>query len=172
MKKLVCLSIGLLCFWAISAQKLKVNTIDKFTQFVFKETTEESFGTDFINNFRFTFKLKYSEKQYSMPAVITFGKQVQYDENSGIALLLDDNSTIRLYSRYSGLSTPIPNFKGEVYFYSFKTEFFLNEDQVSKLRDHKVTDIRIYYMDVDGVYDYKLKSKKQMLIQRMLKLFD
>ena len=150
-------------------QKIKTKEIDKYTK---AETIESSLETLYSVNFmgsgwcnKFEFCIRRINGEYAMPANILMNEIVKYTENDGIFLLLEDNSTIFLKTSYTGVG-------GEAFAngYWFNTSFRLSPTDVEKLKNHKVTSIRIKFMG--GHYDRDLKKNKQELIMKSLKLFD
>ena len=152
----------------VYAQKLRINEVDKFTKSVKQETTKETLysvnfmASGYINRFEFAIR-KVGDK-WLMPANILLQHIEKYDEDSGITLLLDGGETISLTTMYTGIGAE--KFGNG---YQFDTCFQLTSDDVAKLKEKKVTDIRVRYMG--GHYDRVVKDKKQTLIQRMLALF-
>lgn len=152
----------------VNAQKLRVNTVDKFTKAVKQETSLETLysvnfmASGFID--RFEFAIRKTDNSWTMPANILLQHIEKYDENSGVSLLLDNGNTVSLRTMYTGIGA-----KKLGNGYQFETCFELSDDDVAQLKSHKVTDVRVRYMG--GHYDRTLKDKKQVLIQKMLSLF-
>lgn len=152
----------------LSAQKLKINEVDKFTNKLIQQTNYETLfrvnlmASGYSHQFRFS--LKRSEDNVVMFATILLPEIVKYDESSKVYFLLDNKETVILYSNYTGIS-------GEKYAngYLFETSFSISQEDLQKFKNFKVTDIRIEYMD--GYYDKEINDKKQNLIQQMLMLF-
>ena len=167
MKKiLVIVILGLfpsLCF----SQKIKKHEIDKFTKSEIMETsTETLYKTYYIQiDHKFDFCIRKVDDTYSMPADILMDDMVKYTENDGVSFLLDNDEVVRLATNYSGIGAE--EF-GQGYW--FHTSFDMTAADVEKLKNHKVLSVRITYLG--GYYDKDLKGGKQVLIQKMLKLFD
>ena len=100
-----------------------------------------------------------------MPANILLKEIEKYDENSGVIFLLDNDETVELKSNFTGIGSK--KFDNG---YFFETSFTLSNDDVIKLKEHKITNVRIIYMG--GHYDRELKSKKQDLVMKCLQLID
>ena len=100
-----------------------------------------------------------------MPANILLRDIEKYDENSGVTFLLDNDDTVVLKTNYTGVGAE--KF-GNGYF--FNTTFDINDSDVQKLREHKITNVRISYLG--GHYDRELKSKKQELVMKCIQLVD
>ena len=153
----------------VNAQKIKYKEVDKFTKQMKAETsTETLYSVNFMASgyiYQFEFCIKKVEDTYAMPANILLRDIEKYDEDSGVVFLLDNNETITLKTMFTGIGAT--SFaKG----YYFSTCFNLPNDVVKKLKNHKITDVRILYMG--GHYDREIKKNKQDLVMRMLKLFD
>ena len=150
------------------AQNLRVNEVDKFTNKVIQQTRNETLFT--VNymasgfSHRFEFSIQRSDNNYTMFASILLPEIVKYDESSKIYFLLENKEKVILNSNFIGLSG-----KKFANGYIFETSFSLSQEDVQTLKNSKVTDIRIEYMD--GYYDREIKDKKQSLIQQMLELF-
>ena len=100
-----------------------------------------------------------------MPANILMHEIVKYTEDDGVTFLLDNDDTVMLKTNFTGIG-------GEAYGkgYWFNTSFTLANEDVEKLKNHKVVAIRINYLG--GHYDREIKSNKQELIAKSLKLYD
>lgn len=151
------------------AQKIKKREIDKFTKSEIIETSTESlYSVNFMGTGwceKFDFQIRRVNGAYAMPANILRKEIVKYQEGDGVTFLLDNGETIELVTNYTGVGASAFA-KG----YYFETSFTIPDEAVEKLKAHKITDVRIRYMG--GTYDKELKSKKQVLIMKMLKLFD
>lgn len=151
------------------SQKISKKEVDKFTKQITIETSIESlYSVNFMASgfiYKFDFQIRKVGDIYSMPANILLKEIEKYDENSGVTFLLDNDETVDLLTNYTGIGAK--KF-GNGYF--FETSFTLNSEVVDKLKKHKITNVRIKYMD--GHYDRELKSKKQELVMKCLKLVD
>ena len=151
------------------AQKIEKKEVDKFTKMQVIETSSESlYSVNFLASgyiYKFDFQIRKSGDTYSMPANILLKEIEKYDENSGVIFLLDNDETVELKSNFTGIGSK--KF-GNGYF--FETSFTLSNDDVIKLKEHKITNVRIIYMG--GHYDRELKSKKQDLVMKCLQLID
>lgn len=151
------------------AQKIKKREIDKFTKSEIIETSNETlYSVNFMGTGwceKFDFQIRRVDGKYAMPANILRSEIVKYEEGDGITLLLDNGETIDLATNYTGVGGSVFA-KG----YYFETSFTIPDEAVAKLKEHKVTDIRIRFLG--GSYDRELKAKKQELIMKMLKLFE
>ena len=167
MKKFfVLLFLGLfpsLCF----SQKIKKHEVDKFTKLEVIETSEETLYKTYLAliNHKFDFCIRKVENTFSMPANILMDDIVKYTEDDGVSFLLDNDEVVKLFTNYSGVGAE--KF-GQGYW--FHTSFNMTAADVEKLKTHKVLSVRISYLG--GHYDKDLKGGKQVLIQKMLKLFD
>lgn len=150
------------------AQKIAKREVDKFTKQEIIVTSKETlFSVNYMASgfsHRFEFQIKKVDNIYSMPARILLNDIVKYDEESGISFLLDNEDVVSLLTVYTGIS-------GEKFGngYWFDTCFLLSEDDVNKLKTHKVVAVRIHYMG--GSYDREIKANKQELIMKSLLLF-
>ncbi len=169
MKKIVFLLV--VCFLATAsyAQKIKKSEVDKFTKTKLVETSVESlYSVNFMASgfiYKFDFCIRKSGDSYVMPANILLRDIEKYDENSGVTFLLDNDDTVVLKTNFTGVGAE--KF-GNGYF--FNTSFDLNDSDVQKLREHKITNVRVSYLG--GHYDRELKSKKQELVMKCIQLVD
>ena len=133
----------------------KKHEIDKFTKSEIMETsTETLYKTYYIQiDHKFDFCIRKVDDTFSMPADILMDDMVKYTENDGV------------FSAWNGQS---PEKFGQGYW--FHTSFDMTAADVEKLKNHKVLSVRITYLG--GYYDKDLKGGKQVLIQKMLRLFD
>jgi hypothetical protein len=169
MKKLFLLIAMSLLTSNVFAQKIKKKEVDKFTKMETIETSSESlYSVNFMASgfiYKFDFQIRKVGDTYAMPANILLKEMEKYDENSGVTFLLDNDDTVELTTNYTGIGAT--KF-GNGYF--FETSFTLNDDNVNKLKEHKITNVRVRYMG--GHYDRELKGKKQELVMNCLKLVD
>ena len=169
MKKIMFLLV--VCFLATAtyAQKIKKSEVDKFTKTKLVETSVESlYSVNFMASgfiYKFDFCIRKAGDSYIMPANILLRDIEKYDENSGVTFLLDNDDTVVLKTNYTGVGAE--KF-GNGYF--FNTTFDINDSDVQKLREHKITNVRISYLG--GHYDRELKSKKQELVMKCIQLVD
>ena len=169
MKKILLL-IALTFVTSVSfAQKIKKKEVDKFTKNLTIETSKESlYSVNFMASgfiYKFDFCIRKVGDSYAMPANILLRDIEKYDEKSGVTFLLDNDDTVELITNYTGIGAT--KF-GQGYF--FETSFSLSNDDVNKLKEHKITNVRVNYMG--GHYDRELKSKKQELVMKCLELVD
>ena len=115
--------------------------------------------------YKFDFCIRKSGSSYVMPANILLKEIEKYDENSGVTFLLDNDDTIELKTNFTGIG-------GEKFGngYFFETSFNISDTDVQKLREHKITNVRVSYLG--GHYDRELKSKKQELVMKCIQLVD
>ena len=153
----------------VNAQKLKYKEVDKFSKQMKAETsTETLYSVNFMASgyiYQFEFCIKKVEDTYVMPANILLRDIEKYDEDSGVVFLLDNSETISLKTLFTGIGATSFGMG-----YYFSTCFNLTNEVVEKLKNHRITDVRILYMG--GHYDREIKKNKQDLVMRMLKLFD
>ncbi len=171
MKKVILTT--LLLFIATStnvfSQKIKKHEIDKFSKAEIIETSSENlFRTNYMASgyqYMFDFIIRRTNGVYTMPASILTRNIEKYTEDSGVIFLLSNGDKVVLQTSYIGIS-------GKKYAngYFFNTSFTLSNDDVQKLKNNAVTDIRITYMG--GHYDKEIKDSNQMIISKCLKLFD
>lgn len=151
------------------AQKIKKSEVDKFTKTKLVETSLETlYSVNFMGTgliYRFEFCIRKSGDSYVMPANILMKEIEKYDENSGVTFLLDNDDTVVLKTNYTGIG-------GEKFAmgYYFDTSFSISDADVQKLREHKITNVRVSYLG--GHYDRELKSKKQELVMKCIQLVD
>jgi hypothetical protein len=171
MKKIVFLLMVSMLSAPIYAQRIKKNEIDKFTGAELIQTSNETLYTKQlviaanVTNM-FSFCIRRVNGEYCMPATIVMDDVVKYTEEDGVHFLLDNGEIVALKTNYTGIG-------GERYGnmgYSFSTSFDLQESDVEKLKNNKVITVRVTYLG--GHFDRNLKSNKQQLIAKSLKLFD
>ena len=114
--------------------------------------------------YKFDFSIRRTNGVYTMPASILMREIVKYEEGDGVTFLLDNDETVTLLSNYTGIGS-----KSFAKGYLFETSFTLSEEDVERLKNNKVTAVRITYLG--GHYDRELKDKKQELIMNCLNLF-
>ena len=150
-------------------QKIKKREIDKFTKSEIIETSGETLYSVYITGIgygeSFEFQIRKVNGEYAMPANILRAEVVKYVEGDGVTFLLENGETVDLISNYTGVGG---SRLGKAYY--FQTSFNIPAEAVEKLKNHKVTDVRIRYMG--GSYDRELKPKKQQLIMKMLTLLE
>lgn len=162
--------IFLLCMiGTVNAQKIATNEVDKFTKHKIIETSMEKLYTKNpmamgYSNF-FSCAIRKVNDHYSMPATILMDDIVKYVEDSGVTFLLSNDETVTLRTNYTGIG-------GEKFGqgYLFSTSFSLSQSDVNLLRHNDIISIRVSYMG--GHFDYDIKSKKQGVVAKMLKLVD
>ena len=169
MKKYLILILVLTISSLSQAQKIKKNEVDKFTKSEIIETSIESLysvnlmGTGWCNKFEFS--LRRVNGNYSMPASILMNDIVKYTEEDGVTFLLENEETVTLKTNFTGVGSESFG-KG----YWFRTSFNLSPENIEKLKNNKITAIRINYLG--GKYDRDIKGNKQSLIINSFKLFD
>lgn len=152
-------------------QKIYKNEVDKFTKVYVVETTREKIA-DF-NKWKALFpdpssvfaRVRNVNGVWRLPATIRLEEIEKYDEDSGLTLLLDNDSIIVLSSLYTGIGA---DHVGDTY--GFSTCFELSEEDVETLRNHIVTDIRVNYLG--GYKDFKCDRSKGDKLMKMIKLID
>lgn len=172
MKKLLLVLIGIFTISMASAQKLKVNEVDKFTKSVKKETSHEtlySSGIPMHISSRFAFSIRKIGENYSMPAFIVLPDMEKYTEDSGVTFLLSNDETVTLYTDYTGIGSEGHN-PNDSKGYGFSTCFQLSQEAIDKLKNNEIVSVRVNYMG--GHYDRDLKKNKQDIVSKCLKLVD
>lgn len=153
----------------VNAQSIKTKKIDKFTKQEIIETSLEALYkrnvglSPWCNIFECS--IRKTNGEYTMPTNILMEDIVKYDENDGITLLLSNDDVIILKTVYTGIGSE--KFAGG---YWFRTVFRLSPSDVEKLKNNDVMSIRVTYLG--GSFDRDLKTKKQNVIAKMLKLVD
>lgn len=169
MKKILFLIFA--CFLVSSsyAQRIKKNEVDKFTKTKVVETTWESlYSVNFMASgfiYKFDFCIRKAGDLYVMPANILLKEIEKYDEHSGVTFLLDNEETVVLTTVFTGIGAE--KFGNGYY---FETSFNIDATDVQKLKEHKITNVRVSYLG--GHYDKELKGKKQELVMKCLQLVD
>lgn len=171
MKKILFLLMVSMLSAPIYAQRIKKNEIDKFTGAELIQTSNETLYTkQFIMAANvtnmFSFCIRRVNGEYCMPATIVMDDVVKYREEDGVQFLLDNGEIVALKTNYTGIGCESYGNMG----YSFSTSFDLQESDVEKLKNNKVITVRVTYLG--GHFDRDLKSNKQQLIAKSLKLFD
>lgn len=169
MKKVLYLLFACMIATTSFAQKIKKSEVDKFTKTKLVETSMESlYSVNFMASgfiYKFDFCIRKSGDSYVMPANILLKDIEKYDENSGVTFLLDNDDTVVLKTNFTGVGG---SKFGNGYF--FETSFSISDADVQKLREHKITNVRVSYLG--GHYDRELKSKKQELVMKCIQLVD
>ena len=173
-EKLILLGMVLVYCFNTNAQKIKNREFDKFTK---KETITTSVETlytrtTFLNTGEYKFKFyikKTEEDSYTMFATISTPECEKYSENSGVRFLLSNGDVVELQTLYTGVSgLAIVTTNRKVY--AFETAFVLSSEDVKKMKEFEITDVRV--LTIDGYHDHELKEKKRGMIKRMLSLLD
>ena len=169
MKKLLFIFFACFLVSVSYAQKIMKNEVDKFTKTKIVETSKESlYSENYMGSgwiYKFEFCIRKAGDSYVMPAKILLKDIEKYDENSGVTFLLDNDDIVELKTNFTGVGAT--NF-GKGHF--FETSFNINDIDVQKLKEHKITDVRVSYLG--GHYDRELKGKKQELVMKCLQLVD
>lgn len=169
MKKLLFIVFACFLVSASFAQKIKKSEVDKFSKTRIIETSMESlYSVNFMASgfiYKFDFCIRKAGDSYVMPANILLKEIEKYDEDSGVTFLLDNDDTVVLKTNFTGIG-------GEKFGngYFFETSFNISDVDVQKLREHKITNVRVSYLG--GHYDRELKSKKQELVMKCIQLVD
>lgn len=173
MKKLIAIIIFLLPIMAM-AQKIEKNEIDKFTKQRLVETKMEtlakfnkwkSFKAD---NTRLNIGVRFCNGEWLFPALIILDDCEKVIEGNGVLFLLDNGETIISTTAYTGIfeSSQEPG----SHLWMFNTVLYIDQDDVDKLRNYKITDIRISVLGKN--YDLPVDEGKQDLINRMINLIE
>lgn len=174
MKQMLFLSLIFGFALNVSAQKIKEREIDKFTKLETISTSVETLYTrpTFLGSGRYQFKFhirKQGEQSYTIFAKISTPECEKYDDNSGISLLLSNGDVVKLRTSYTGVSG-LEYISSSSKIYTFETAFTLSKDDVKKLKEFDITDIRV--TTIDSYHDQELKNKKGSLIKKMLIMLD
>lgn len=166
-KTIVFLFFVLLCYTSFS-QRIVKKEVDKFTGNEIIETSSKWLfnSMDAING-GLKFSIRKVNNSYSMPARVVYGSAFKFTEEDGeIIFLLSNKETVTLKSAYTGISslTSSSNIWG------FSTVFLISEEDVEKLKQYDVTDVRINFFGKRC--DREIKESKRDLVKRMLKLFE
>lgn len=151
------------CIWA---QKIEVNKLDKFTNKQEIRISSELLyrhvdvsGISAILDTRFI----SSDSNIGLICDIIFHNIVKYGDGDGISLLLDDGQPpMDLISSYTGIGSKnyeVMGFGGIKRGYSFSTLFILTNEQLQRLSEYNVTDVRVRYLG--GTYDSEVSKKAQ-----------
>lgn len=166
----------LICGFAlnVSAQKIKEREIDKFTKLENVSTSVESLYTrpTFLGSgtYKFEFYIrKQGEASYTIFAKISTPECEKYSDNSGVSFLLSNGDVVKLQTSYTGVSA-LSYVSSTSKIYTFETAFILSKEDVNKLKEFDITDVRV--TTIDSYHDQELKSKKRSLIKRMLIMLD
>ena len=169
MKQMLLFSLFLGFALNVSAQKIEEREIDKFTKLETITTSSETLYTRNvfgIGKYQFKFYIKKQGTSiYGIFADIITPEPVKFSKGDGVKLLLDNGDVIYLQSEYIGISS---SWLADLWL--FETYFKLTKEDVEKLKNNNITDLR---MTTTGVYrDYEIKPKKRDLVKKMLKLLD
>ena len=174
MKQMLLLSLIIGFALNVSAQKIKEREIDKFTKLETISTSVETLYTrsTFLGSGRYQFKFyirKRGEQSYTIFAKISTPECEKYDDSSGISLLLSNGDVIKLRTSYTGVSG-LEHISSSSKIYTFETAFILSKEDVLKLKEFDITDVRVTTMD--SYHDQELMNKKRSIIKRMLIMLD
>lgn len=161
--------IGVILNFSANAQKIKKNIVDKFTNM---EEIETSWETLYTKNpmlggytHKFDFLIRRYNGVYVMVADILMKDIEKYTEDSGVTFLLENGETIFLNTNYTGVGS-----KSFAKGYYFSTSFRMSNDAILKLKQYKISDVRVHFLG--GHFDKEIVETKKDLIQRMLHLFE
>lgn len=171
MKKVIILMLIMLPMisWG---QKIYKNEIDKFSKVHVVETKHERIA--YFNKWKRLFPDPSSVTacirnvdsiNWRLPATIRLCEIEKYDENSGLELLLDNDSVMILHTLYTGIGA---DHVGDTY--GFSTCFELSDEDVENLRNHAITDIRVNYFG--GHKDFECDKSNRYKLMKMIKLID
>lgn len=162
----------MVCANFMQAQKIKKNEVDKFNGNQIVETSNEAIykrnGTGNPTH-RVWFVLRRTigdqDTIYSLVSNILLPSIEKYTEDSYIQLLLEDGSSIKSKTLYTGIGSER---WGDGY--CFSTTYFISKDDAKKLRVQKITDIRVKTLGAS--WDFSIKKKKQELLMKLFGLVD
>lgn len=170
MKKITLLSIVLLfCVTSGYAQRIVRNEVDKFSGHKIVETSNKFIYAGFHRSLKFSLRqvTDGQDTSYALLATIGMSGIEKYTEDSYIQFLLEDGSSIKSFTRYTGLGAEKVG-DGQMYFFS--TVFILTNEDVKKLQSKKISDIRL--TTLGNVWDYSIKENKQDLLIRFIRLIN
>lgn len=158
----------------VSAQKIKKREVDKFTKIETITTSVESLyiKPDFLSSgtHKFQFNIrKLGGTSYTIFALITTPECEKYSDDSGVTFLLSNGDIVKLLTSYTGVSE-VSYISSSPAIYTFETAFILSKEDVDKLKEFDITDVRL--TTFDSYHDIELKNKKRSLIKRMLIMLD
>lgn len=175
MRKLLTIVLILLPIIA-NGQKIVKNEIDKFTKQHILETSQEALvkRNKWKNQWQqVLISVRNVNGEWSMPSFIELEEVENYDNNSQIILLLDNEEPLILQSLYSGIGAedcPIGIGGVNSNVHGFTTILPLSEADVNLLRNHTITDVRVSPLGAN--YDFVVGKKESDVIKRMIKVID
>lgn len=175
MKKLLTVLLIILPIIA-NGQKIAKNEIDKFTKQHILETDQEALvkRNKWKNQWqRVLVSIRNVDGEWFMPAFIELEEIENYDSNSQVVLLLDNDEPLILQSLFSGIGAedcPIGIGGVNPHVHGFSTILPLTEVDVNLLRNHAITDVRVSPLGAN--HDFEVGKKEMDIIQRMIKLID
>lgn len=166
-KNIVFVFFLLLCCTSFS-QRIVKKEVDKFSGVETIETSSKWLWNSMgAFNGGLDFCIRKVDNTYCMPARILYYDVFKFTEEDGsIVLLLSNKETVTLQSTYTGIASPMSGSD----IWVFSTVFRMTEDDVAKLKQYDVTDVRIDFFG--GRCDREIKESKRDLIKRMLNLFE
>lgn len=173
MKKLLTI-LPVLLPLLVSAQKVQLNEIDKFTGTHTISITPELIylhgNGEFITE---TLALQFVavDKEISLTGTIGFNDVVKYKNGDGISLLFKGGKVIDLTCTRYGVGNERYMTITDDYFCPvnyFKTTFNLTREELEYISQNKLTDIRVKH--ADGNFDTKIRSANAKRLRKAAKL--
>lgn len=173
MKKLIAMLMILSPIMAM-AQKIQKNEIDKFTKQRLVETKMETLAkfnkwkSLRADNTRLNIGVRFLNGDWVFPAMIVLDDCEKVTERNGVLFLLDNGETITSTTAYTGIfeSSQEPGSS----LWRFNTVLYVDQNDVPKLKNGKITDIRISVLGRN--FDLPVEEGKQDLISRMITLIE
>lgn len=157
-------------------QKIKEDTKDKFTGQHLVSTSQEALikRNKWKNQWQqVLISLRNIDGNWTMPTFFELNDVEKYDENSQLLLLLNNGKTIILNTLYTGIGNedcPIGIGGVNTNVHGFSTVFNLSNEDIDKLRNNYITDVRVSPLGHN--YDFVVDKKEQELLKRMISLID
>lgn len=154
-----------------NAQKLRTNTVDKFSGDTVQVSSLENLFVDYSDNkngigfdHRFEFVIQRTGNTYTMYADIILPKKMEFDDNSALIFILDNGENITLKTNVTG-----KHFKPIGNGFIVENNFTMTAKDIQQFKAHAITDMRLQF--IGGHYDKALKGNRQTILQRVCGLF-
>lgn len=157
-------------------QKIKENTVDKFTGQKTVCTTQEALAkrNKWKNEWQQVLvSVRKVDNEWAMPAFIELEDIEKYDDDSQMILLLSNGDKITMRTLYTGIGAedcPIGIGGVNPHVHGFSTVFPMSESDVCLLRQNDISDIRITTLGAS--HDFPIGKKEQSVVKKMIELID
>lgn len=162
----------------VSAQKIKSNGIDPFTNKIAIETSQEGLlnRNKFKNQWNeVKVSLRYEDGVWSLPASVLMDKTQHFNPDCKLILRLDNGRVVTLNATTTGEA--MNSERGalgvatQIRVAPFETTYVgLTDEDIEDMRQYPVTNMRVTSEMTN--FDYEIKGKSSDLLIRMIELID